>query len=181
MRALLLLAFLAACGGASTAKLDEARSSLGAGQFDAAIASAEAMIATAEHVNHKIQAHQVLVEARARKGDATGALAAIDAIYALNQGITPPSLYLATADQLKAAGNGAGAITLLDAGLKRHADDPSLKAAIEKAKSEADSQSMDMLKTLGYLGGEEGGGDAAPAPTPDAAPAPAPDAAPATP
>jgi hypothetical protein len=61
--------------------------------------------------------------------------------------------FAVTADQLRAAGQGAAAIQALDQGLKRFPDDPALLAQIEQAKkaSAPGSEELERLRSLGYL------------------------------
>ena len=76
---------------------------------------------------------------------------------ALVEGLRPESLpatqYSATADQLRAAGDGPGAIQVLDQGLQRFPEDTALASLIDSAKQapSVDSEELELLRTLGYL------------------------------
>jgi hypothetical protein len=65
----------------------------------------------------------------------------------------PATQYSATADQLRAAGQGAAAIQVLDAGLGRFPEDPMLLGLIEEAKAAPapGSEELEMLRSLGYV------------------------------
>ncbi len=59
--------------------------------------------------------------------------------------------YLALADKVRAAGDGAGYADLLDAGLKKFPEEPAFAAKIEQMKSSPDPEEIERLKALGYL------------------------------
>jgi hypothetical protein len=63
-----------------------------------------------------------------------------------------PALYRALADKLRAAGDGPGAVSVLDAGKKKYPDDPSFQAAIDELAKTGDPAEIEALKALGYLG-----------------------------
>jgi len=65
--------------------------------------------------------------------------------------------FAATADQLRAAGQGGAAIQALDLGLKRFPQDPALRGQIEQAKAAPapGSDELKMLESLGYLGAKK--------------------------
>lgn len=61
------------------------------------------------------------------------------------------ALYRSLADKLRAAGDAAGSVDVLDAGAKKFPTDTSFTEAIEAAKQSADPAEIERLKALGYL------------------------------
>jgi predicted Zn-dependent protease len=93
----------------------------------------------------------VRLEALARSGRADAALQAIERLAATEGTPVTASHYLSTADQLRGAGNQAGAIQLLDKGTKRFPDNADITQAIGRAKESGSSEELDTLRSLGYL------------------------------
>ncbi len=160
MRALFpsLLTFLVACGGGADpaslqAKVDEA---LAAKDWPAAVTRAEEALANATVSGDPATAwrfESLRLDALADGGkgdDAASTLARLSEAYPKQ---ATAAVYRAVADKLRVAGDGTGAATVLDAGVKRF---PSERAAFEAdiaALANAGGEGVtDMLKQLGYLG-----------------------------
>src|SRR5262249_49416630 len=97
----------------------------------------------------------VKLESLARSGQGEATLAQLQRLTGAWPDNMMADQFAATADQLRAAGQGAAAIQALDQGLKRFPQDPALLAQIEQAKkkagSEPDSAEVERLRTLGYI------------------------------
>jgi len=95
----------------------------------------------------------VKLEALARAGRGDDALAQLEKLAQQRPEQVPADQYAATADQLRAAEQGAAAIQALDLGLQRFPEDAQLLAQIEAAKSAPapGSEELEMLRSLGYV------------------------------
>ncbi len=151
--AALLLAALVACGKSPADHLSAAQDQLAAGAYDKALAEVQAGL-SGNPSDKALQWRLELagLEARARSGDKAGVLSTLDRLAGQWPKQVNGKLYASTADQLKAAGDPAGAIEVLDAGLKRFPGDADLTKAIEQAKGSGSGDELEMLKTLGYIG-----------------------------
>lgn len=149
----LALLLLAGCSGSARDSLAEAQGALASGQHVEAIAAAEAGLAADPDEVTAWNLELVRLEALARDGRADAALERLDALAAERPDQFPADQYVATADQLRGAGEGGAAIQALDRGLKRFPADAELLAQIEKAKTapEPGSDELKMLESLGYL------------------------------
>ena len=144
---------LAACGGATAdAHLATAQDSLASSDFAKAISESEAGLALGAEAATSWRLELVHLEAVARSGDATAASEALERLASAEGSQVKSSHYVSTADQLKGGGAAAGAITLLDLGLKRFPNDGDLTKAIEQAKEAGGEDELEALKSLGYLG-----------------------------
>jgi len=151
---LLLMALaLAACAESPRASLDAARQALAESRYAAAIAAADAGLAGEADAVTAWGLELVKLEALDRDGRGDDTLAQIEELAALRPENMPASQYSATADQLRAAGQGAAAIQVLDAGLGRFPDDETLLGLIEEAKAAPapGSEELEMLRSLGYV------------------------------
>jgi len=150
----LALALVTGCGGASPeAKLATAEELLAAGTFDqAATAATEGLAANPADAAIRWRLELALLEAQARGGDEAAATATLERLASLEGTRIKGTHYVSTADQLKAAGDAAGAVALLDKGLKRFPGDPDITQAIERTKASGGTDELEALKSLGYLG-----------------------------
>lgn len=151
--ALVLAVGLAACGGTSPEQfLETAQTEIAAGNFDAAAkASADGLAAGAAAAT-AWRLELIGLEASARAGKVDAALATLERLAGAHPDRVKGALYVSTAGQVKDSGDGAGAITILDAGAKRFPKDADVAKAIEQAKSASEgSEEMEMLRSLGYL------------------------------
>jgi hypothetical protein len=151
---LLLMALaLGACAESPRASLDAAREALAESRYADAIAAADAGLAGEADAVTAWGLELVKLEALARDGRGDDTLAQLEELAALRPEHMPSSQYSATADQLRAAGQGAAAIQVLDAGLGRFPQDETLLGLIEEAKAapEPGSEELEMLRSLGYV------------------------------
>ena len=74
-------------------------------------------------------------------------------VESLQPQAVPATLYAATADQLRAAGDGPGAILVLDRGFQRFPENAALETLIAAAKQapSVDADELELLRTLGYI------------------------------
>ena len=151
---LLLMALaLGACAESPRASLDAARQALAESRYADAIAAADAGLAGEADAVTTWGLELVKLEALARDGRGDDALAQLEELATLRPEHMPASQYSATADQLRAAGQGAAAIQVLDAGLGRFPQDETLLGLIEEAKAAPapGSEELEMLRSLGYV------------------------------
>lgn len=148
-----LVLLVTACSESARDSLAAAQESLAAGQYAQAVATAEDGLAAGADEVTAWNLELVKLEALARDGRGGEALAQLDALASERPDQFPADQYVATADQLRGAGEGATAIQALDRGLQRFPEDAELLAQIEKAKSapKPGSDELEMLKSLGYL------------------------------
>jgi hypothetical protein len=145
---------LSACAETARESLDQSRQALAESRYADAIADADAGLADVTDEVTAWGLELVKLEALARDGQGDETLAQIEALASARPQNMPAAQYSATADQLKSAGQGVAAIQLLDLGLKRFPEDATLTALIEEAKAapDADSDELEMLRSLGYIG-----------------------------
>lgn len=152
--ALAAVLVLGACGG-ETARdaLDAARQALADSRYTDAIASADAGLSRSPDAKTGWGLELVKLEALARDGQGDATLAQIEKLAAARPESVPAGQYSATADQLRAAGQGPAAIRVLDHGLQRFPGDTTLTELIEAAKAapEPGSEELEMLRSLGYV------------------------------
>jgi predicted Zn-dependent protease len=150
--ALLLAVAASACGGSAQDRLREARDALADGAWDDALAAADAGLPAATDPRTAWGLGLVKLEAHARAGHGDEAIAQLDALVALHPEAVPATQYGATADQLKAAGNGPAAIQVLDLGNQRHPGDPLIARLLDASQSAgARPDELEMLRSLGYV------------------------------
>jgi len=151
MTCILLLAL--ACGKSASDHLEAAREDLGAGQFEPAIEDAEHGLQSGPDDKTQWGLQLVLLESYARSGRSAETKQKLGELVAEHPDRVKPSLYVEKADQLKGAGKSAEAIEVLDEGLKHFPGDPTIGAALEKAKVESagDPAALERLKSLGYI------------------------------
>ncbi len=144
---------LAACSASPRESLDEARQALAESRYADAVAAADAGLGgTADDVTvWGLELVKLEALARAGRGDET--LAQLQLLAAARPEQIPASQYTATAGQLRAAEQAVAAIQVLDLGLQRFPDEPTLVALIEEAKAAPapGSDELEMLKSLGYV------------------------------
>ena len=137
MTCFLLLAL--ACGKSASDHLEAARKERDQGQFDPAIEDAGLGLQADPDDKTEWGLQLVLLDSYARAGKAAETKQKLEELAAEHPDRVNPSLYSAAADQLKGAGKTAEAIEVLDLGHKRFPDDPTIAAALEKAKLESAS------------------------------------------
>jgi hypothetical protein len=145
----LLLAL--ACGASPEDHLESARKNLDAGQFDPAINDAAQGLRGSPDDKTAWGLELVLLEANARSGKVAETKGKLNELEIAHPERVTASTYSSTAQQLKDAGKVADQIEVLDAGLKRFPDDPTLQSALEKAKQTNDPAALERLKSLGYI------------------------------
>jgi hypothetical protein len=146
---------LAACGESARESLDAARKARDEARYPEAIAAADAGIARSPDAITGWNLELVKLESLARSGRGPETLSQLEKLTTGFPDNMLADQFAATADQLRAAGQGAAAVDALDLGLKRFPDDPALIAQIEQAKKKAaaapDSAEVERLKSLGYI------------------------------
>ena len=144
---------LAACGESARDALEKARKALAETHYPEAIAAADAGLARKPEAVTSWGLEIVKLEALARAGRGDETLAQLEKLTAGWPDNMLADQFAATADQLRAAGQGAAAIQALDQGLKRFPQDQALLAQIERAKKAPapGSDELKMLETLGYI------------------------------
>lgn len=151
----LALALLVACGGASVAdRRQEAQAALDAGDYAKALELADATLkdpAAAKDATEAWRLEQLRLDALARSGKGAEVVATLQRLSGTHAAQVNAPLYRSLADKLRAAGDGKGAVDVLDAGFKKYPEDASFKAAIEEMSGSADPAEIERLKALGYL------------------------------
>jgi hypothetical protein len=144
---------LAACAESARDALDQARKELAETRYSEAIAAADAGLARSPDAITSWGLEIVKLEALARSGKGDETLDQLDKLAGGWPDNMRADQYAAPADQLRAAGQGAAAIQVLDLGLKRFPEDPALRAQMEQAKTAAEpgSEELENLRKLGYL------------------------------
>ena len=149
----LAVVLLTACGESARQSLETARKSLAETAYPEAIAAADAGLARKPDSVTSWGLELVKLEALARSGRGDETIAQLEKLTAGWPDNMLAEQFAATADQLRAAGQGGAAIQALDLGLKRFPQDPALLAQIERAKKAPapGSDELKMLETLGYI------------------------------
>jgi hypothetical protein len=144
---------LAGCGESARDALDKARKALAETNYSEAISAADAGLARKPEAVTGWGLEIVKLEALARSGRGDETVAQLEKLTAAWPDNMLADQFAATADQLRAANQGAAAIRALDLGLKRFPQDQALIAQIEKAKKAPapGSDELKMLETLGYI------------------------------
>jgi len=146
---------LAACGESARDALEQARKALAETNYSAAVAAADAGLARNSDAVTSWGLEIVKLEALARAGRGDETLAQLEKLAAAHPEHMQADQFVATADQLRGAGQGAAAVGAIDLGLKRFPDDKALRAQIEQAKAKAkaapDDAELERLRTLGYI------------------------------
>jgi hypothetical protein len=144
---------LAACAESARDALDQARKALAETDYPEAIAAADTGLARSPDAITSWGLEVVKLQALALSGQGDPTLAQLDKLTAGWPDNMLADQFAATADQLRAAGQGPAAIQALDKGLKRFPEDKQLLAQIEQAKKapEPGSDELEMLKSLGYI------------------------------
>ncbi len=142
-----------ACAETPRESLDEARQALAESRYADAITAADVGLAGDADAVTAWGLELVKLEALARDGRGDDALAQLEELATLRPEHMPATQYSATADQLRAAGQGAAAIQVLDAGLGRCPEDPTLMDLIEEATAAPapSSEEIEMLRSLDYV------------------------------
>jgi tetratricopeptide (TPR) repeat protein len=156
MRLLCLAAMvllLLACADSARDSLSDARQELADGRYEEAIAAADTGLGRGADEVTAWGLELVKLEALARAGRAEESLAQLQRLAGERPEQVPADQYAATADQLRASGNGAAAIQVLDLGLQRFPDDSDLVAQMDAAKRAPapGSDELEMLRSLGYV------------------------------
>lgn len=150
---MLALIALAACGESARDALESARKSLAETAYPEAISAADAGLARSPDAATGWGLELVKLEALARSGSGDATVAQLARLGSAMPEQMKADQYVATADQLRAAGQGAAAIQALDQGLSRFPQDPALLAQIERARQAPapGSDELKMLESLGYI------------------------------
>ena len=145
---------LSACGAASLDdQIKQAQAALDAGDGPAAEKAAEAALKEAKDPKDAWRLELVRVEGLAQQGKGADVLTHLERLAGTNpKNVTAP-LYRDLADKLRASKDTPGAISVLDAGVKRFpADSQSFLDAITAIKDvSVDPEELERLKALGYL------------------------------
>lgn len=146
------LALLLGCGAGPERQLEHARESLASGDYAAAASAANAGLASGAQGATAWRLELIALESEARGARGSEALARLERLAAGGQSaqLNAP-LYVQTAGQLKEAGDAAGAVSVLDAGVKRFPGDADLVGAIERSKASGSSAEVERLRSLGYV------------------------------
>ena len=144
---------LAACADSARDALEQARKALAETHYSEAIAAADAGRARKPERITSWGLEIVKLEALARSGRGDETLAQLEKLTAAWPDNMVADQFAATADQLRAAGQGAAAIQVLDRGLSRFPQDAALRGQIEQAKvaPAPGSDELKMLESLGYI------------------------------
>jgi len=146
---------LAGCTASARDALEQARKALAETHYSEAIAAADAGLARGPDAVTSWGLELVKLESLARSGQGDPTLAQLQKLTDAWPDNMLADQFAATADQLRAAGQGPAAIDALDLGLKRFPQDPALRAQVDQAKaknaSEPDSAEVERLRTLGYI------------------------------
>jgi len=157
--ALAVLAVSTGAGCAESARhsLDAAHKALAQTHYSEAIAAADAGLSRSPDRITSWGLEIAKLEALARSGRGDETLAQLDTLAATWSDHMQADQFAATADQLRAAGQGGAAIQALDRGLKRFPKDEALLAQIEQAKKAPapGSDELKQLESLGYLGAKK--------------------------
>jgi tetratricopeptide (TPR) repeat protein len=148
---------LAACSASARDALDQARKALAQTHYSEAIAAADAGLARRPDPVTSWGLELAKLEALARMGRGDETVAQLQKLTDAWPDHMAADQFAATADQLRAAGQGGAAIQALDLGLKRFPQDPALRGQIEQAKAAPapGSDELKMLESLGYLGAKK--------------------------
>ena len=153
----LALVFLLACGGGgpSTEDLQKGvEAAVQAKDYVGAVTKADEALkvdAVAKDPAKAWRFESMRLSALADGGKGADVMTALTRLSGAYDKQLTAALYQSLADKLRAAGDGEGAVNVLDAGKKKFPADPSFEAAIEALKSSADPAEIERLKALGYL------------------------------
>jgi len=150
----LLLALLLGLGCSPTAHdyLADARQGLSDASYDDAIAAADASLAAGPDEQTEWGLEMVKLEALARAGYGDEATSQLSTLENTWPDRVPATQYAATSGQLRAAGKGPEAIQIIDYGLQRFPNDPTLTRLLGLGDQEGlGSAELDMLRSLGYV------------------------------
>lgn len=153
---LLLGVSLAGCaGGPSAEDLQKGvEASMTAKDYPGAVAKADEALkneAIAKDPAKAWRFESMRVQGLAEGGKGAEVTTTLERLAAAYPKQITPALYRSLADKLKIAGDGEGAVSVLDAGLKRYPEDPSFQKAIDDLKVSGDPAEIEKLKALGYL------------------------------
>lgn len=156
LAALLVGAALSGCaGGPSAEDLQKGvEAAMTAKDYPGAIAKADEALrveAIAKDPAKAWRFESMRLQGLADAGKGTEVATTLERLSGLYAKQVTPALYRSLADKLKIAEDGEGAITVLDAGLKRFPEDPSFQEAIDALKVSGDPAEIEKLKALGYL------------------------------
>jgi hypothetical protein len=139
------------CGADPAAELEKAREHLASGDYAAAAAAATQGLAAGAEGPTAWRLELVALEGEARGGKTAEVLARLDRLnQAWSEQVSGP-LYVQTAGQVKEAGDAAGAISVLDAGVRRFPADADIARAIAQLKATGTDAELDQLRSLGYV------------------------------
>jgi hypothetical protein len=148
-----VLGGLPGCGGGSEPEslLEAARGHLEAGAYEEAADAASRGLAAGAEGAIAWQLELVALEGEARSSRAEAVLARLERMTEAWPEQVRAAVYVQTASQLKEGGDGAGAISVLDAGAQRFPDDEDIVLAIMQAKESGSDAELERLRSLGYV------------------------------
>jgi hypothetical protein len=143
---------LCACGGGPEAQLEKAQADLAKRDYAAASAAASQGLAGGATGPVAWRLENVALEAEARSAKSAEVVARLERLASgpFAAQLTGP-LYVQTAGQVKEAGDGAGAVSVLDLGAKRFPQDADIAQAIERSKHSGSDAEVERLRSLGYV------------------------------
>jgi len=147
----LVCTLLASCGGSPEDHLEKARGYLSGGDYAQAVAAADQGLAAGADGAIAWRLELLALEGEARGGHAADAQARLERLAERWTDQVTGALYVQTAGQIKDAGNGSEAISVLDAGAKRFPEDEDVARAIAQLQTTGSDDELDRLRSLGYV------------------------------
>lgn len=145
-----LLTLLLACGGGGAAgHLESARAGLESGDFAGAVAAADAGLRADADEATTWQLELIRLEAQASGAMDAETVATLERLAGSHPAGVNAALYVTTAARLEGAGGSF--VGVLDAGAKRFPENTEVANALEGAKKDGTPETLDLLRTLGYL------------------------------
>jgi hypothetical protein len=155
---LAVIASLCGCEISRQDHLIEARTALADAAYDEALEAAEAGLHAADAGSQEALDDATAwglelakLEAHARTGHGEEAKEQLTKLARLHPNRVVASEYFATAQQLRAAGDGTAAIEVLDMGAILFPYEPVIGRMIEEASTGGDPAELELLRSLGYV------------------------------
>jgi len=149
--ALVLLGLLCACGSGPEAQLEKAQKLLASGDYAGAAAAASEGLAAGAEGPTAWRLELAALEGEARSGKTADVVARLERLAGPWSAQLTGALYVQTAGQLKEGGDPAGAIGVLDVGVRRYPGDVDITRAIEQLKTSGSDAELERLRSLGYV------------------------------
>ena len=147
---MVFLTTLVACDSGPDAVLRSADDALQEGSYAEVLEEVAVGLATVDDPKRIMRLKLLELEALARMADPQ-AKTLLESLAKANPAAIGPSHYLATADQLKAAGETAVSVEVLNLGDIRFPDDPAIDRMIAQAGTTGDPAALEKLRSLGYV------------------------------